>query len=88
MKKTNPSFISPSPVSLSNLFFAQTVTIAIFVAVHCDDHQQRMWPALSPIPAACSGGSGSDDSSKYHKYLAVAACKSFPPAYAHQQLQH
>jgi hypothetical protein len=63
MKKTNPSFISPSPFSLSNPFFAQTVTIAIFIAVHYDNRQQRMRPALSPLPAARSGGSSSDNSS-------------------------
>jgi hypothetical protein len=41
----------------------------------------------SPPPAACSGGSGSSDSSQYREHLAMAACKSFPQAYAHQQLQ-
>jgi hypothetical protein len=86
-EKTNPPFISPSPFSLSYPFFAQTVTIVIFIAVHCNDCQQHMRPALSPLPAARSGGSGSDDFSRYCKYLAVAVCKSFPPAYAHQQLQ-
>jgi hypothetical protein len=84
MKKTNPSFNFPFPFSLSNPFFAQTVTITIVIAIHPDDRQQRMWPALSPLPAACSGGSSSGDSSQYCKHLAVAACKSFPPAYVHQ----
>jgi hypothetical protein len=83
MKKTNPSFNSPSPFSLSNPFFAQTITIVIVIAIHHDDRQQHMWPALSPLPAACSEGSGSNDSSQFCKYLAVAACKSFPPAFAH-----
>jgi hypothetical protein len=50
MKKTNPSFNSPFPFSLSNPFFAQTVTISIVIAIHCDDCQQRMRPALSPPP--------------------------------------
>ncbi len=62
MKKTNPSFNSPSSFSLSNPFFSQTVTIAIVITVHRNDRQQCMWPALSPLPTACSGGSGSNDS--------------------------
>ncbi len=37
MKKTNPSFNSFSPFSLSNPFFAQTITIAIVIAIHCND---------------------------------------------------
>ncbi len=41
----------------------------------------------SPPPAARNRGNGSNDSSQSHKHLAVAACKSFPPVYAHQQLQ-
>jgi hypothetical protein len=48
MKKTNPSFGWFSPVSLSNPFFAQTVTIAIVIAIYCNDRQQLMQPALSP----------------------------------------
>jgi hypothetical protein len=48
MKKTNPSFNSFSPFSLSNPYFAQTITIAIIIAVHRNDRQQRMQPALSP----------------------------------------
>ncbi len=51
MKKTNPSFNSPSPFSLSNPFFAQTITVVIVIAVHCDDRQQRMQPALSRPPS-------------------------------------
>jgi hypothetical protein len=51
MKKTNPSFHSPSPFFLSNPFFAQTITIAIVIAVHHDNRQQRMQPALSPPPS-------------------------------------
>ncbi len=62
MKKTNPSFNSPSSFSLFNPFFAQTVTIVIVIAVHCNNHQRCMQPALSPLPAARSGGSGSNDS--------------------------
>ncbi len=53
MKKTNPSFDSPSPFSLSNPFFAQTVTIAIVIAVHCNNHQQQCGqpsPPPSPLP--------------------------------------
>jgi hypothetical protein len=50
MKKTNPSFNSFSLFSLSNPYFAQTITIAIAVAVHCIDRQQRMQLALSPPP--------------------------------------
>jgi hypothetical protein len=46
-KKTNPSFKSPCPFSLSNTFFAQTVAIAIVLAIHPDDRQQHIWPALS-----------------------------------------
>jgi hypothetical protein len=48
MKKTNPSFNSFSPFSLSNPFFAQTITIVIVIAIHCNDRQQCMQPALSP----------------------------------------
>ncbi len=48
MKKTNPSFNSFSPFSLSNPFFAQTITIAIIIAIHCNNRQQCMQPALSP----------------------------------------
>jgi hypothetical protein len=48
MKKTNPSFNSFSPFSLSNPYFARTITIAIVIAVHCNDCQQHMQPALSP----------------------------------------
>ncbi len=62
MNKTNPSFSSPSSFSLSNPFFAQTVTIAIVIAVHRNDCQQCMQSALSPLPAALSGGSCSNDS--------------------------
>ncbi len=62
MKKTIPSFNSPSSFSLFNPFFAQTVTIAIVIAVHCNARQRCMRPALSPLPAACSGGSGGDNS--------------------------
>ncbi len=52
MKKTNPSFNSFSPFSLSNPFFAQTITIAIVIAILCNDRQQRMQPALSPPPSS------------------------------------
>ncbi len=86
-EKTNPSFNSPCHFSLSNTYFSQTVAIAIVIAVHPDNRQQHMRQVLSPPPAACSGGSGSGNSSWYCKHLAMAACKSFPPAYAHQQLQ-
>jgi hypothetical protein len=48
MKKTNLSFESFSPFSLSNPFFAQTITIAIVIAIHRNDHQRHMQPALSP----------------------------------------
>jgi hypothetical protein len=48
MKKTNPSFNSFSPFSLSNPYFAQTITIAIVIAIHRNDRQQCMQPALSP----------------------------------------
>ncbi len=48
--KKNPSFISPSPFSLSNPFFAQTVTITIVIAIHRNNCQQCMWPALSSPP--------------------------------------
>jgi hypothetical protein len=82
-EKTNQSFHFPCPFSLSNTFFAQTVAIAIVIAVHPDNRQRHMRPALSPPPAACSGGSGSGNSSGYCKHLAMAGCKSFPPAYAH-----
>jgi hypothetical protein len=61
-EKTNPSFDSPSHFPLSNLFFAQTVAIAIVITIHPDDHQGRMRPALSPPPAARSRGSGSGNS--------------------------
>jgi hypothetical protein len=82
-EKTNPSFNSPSPFPLSNPSFVQTVTIAIVIAAHPDNSQQCMQPALPPpSPEACSGGSSSGNSSRYHKHLAVAACKSFQPAYA------
>jgi hypothetical protein len=47
-KKTNPSFNFLSSFSLSNPFFAQTITIAIVIAIHCKDLQQFMQPALSP----------------------------------------
>jgi hypothetical protein len=50
MKKTNPSFNSFSPFSLSNPYFAQTITIAIVIAFRRKDCQQRMQPALSPPP--------------------------------------
>jgi hypothetical protein len=50
-EKTNPSLNSPSPFSLSNPFFAQTVTIAIVIAIHHDNRQRRMRPALSPPPS-------------------------------------
>ncbi len=49
-EKTNPSFNSPSPFPLSNPFFAQTVSIAIVIAVHPNDRQWCMRPALSPPP--------------------------------------
>ncbi len=56
MKKTNPSFNSFSPFSLFNPFCAQTITIAIFITVHCNNNQQCMQPAFSsplpPSPAA------------------------------------
>ncbi len=48
MKKTNPSFNSFSPFALSNPYFSQTITIVIVIAVHFNDPQQRMQPALSP----------------------------------------
>jgi hypothetical protein len=55
MKKTIPSFNSFSPFSLSNPFFAQTITIAIVIAIHCNDRQQCMQPALSsPLPPPLS----------------------------------
>jgi hypothetical protein len=50
-EKTNPSFTSFSPFSLSNPYFAQTINIAIVIIVHRDDHQQCMQPALSPPPS-------------------------------------
>ncbi len=62
MKKSNPSFNSPSSFSLFNPFFSQTVTIAIVIAVHCNDRQRCMRPALYPLPSAHIRGSGSDDS--------------------------
>ncbi len=62
MKKTNPSFNSPSSFSLSNPFFAQTVTIAIVIAVHCNNRQRCMRPALSPLLTARSGSSRSNNS--------------------------
>jgi hypothetical protein len=49
-QKTNPSFNPPSPFPLSNPFFAQTVAIAIVIAVYPNDRQSRMRPALSPPP--------------------------------------
>jgi hypothetical protein len=59
-QKTNPSFNPPSPFPLSNPFFAQTVTVAIVIAVHPNDHQSCMWPALSPPqqPAAKTAAAG------------------------------
>jgi hypothetical protein len=48
MKKTNPSFNSFSPFSLSNPYFAQKITIAIVIAIHCINCQHRMQLALSP----------------------------------------
>jgi hypothetical protein len=48
MKETNPSFNSFSPYSLFNPFFAQTITIAIVIAIHSNNCQQCMQPALSP----------------------------------------
>ncbi len=86
--KNKPIFQFPPSFFLVQPLFAQTVTIAIVITVHLDNCQGRMRPALSPLPAACSGGSSSDDSSRYREHPAVAACKSFQPAYAHQQLQH
>jgi hypothetical protein len=62
-EKTNPSFNSPCHFSLSNTYFSQTVAIAIVIAVHPDNRQQHMRQVLSPPPAACSGGSGSGNSS-------------------------
>jgi hypothetical protein len=51
MKKTNPSINSFSPYSLFNSFFAQTITIAIVITIHCNNCQQRMQLALSrPLP--------------------------------------
>jgi hypothetical protein len=47
-EKTNPSFNSPSLFPLSNPFFAQTIAIAIVIAIHLDDRQRRMGLALSP----------------------------------------
>jgi hypothetical protein len=82
-EKTNPSFNTPSPFPLSNPFFAQTVAIEIVIAIHPNNRQRCMQPALSPPPAARSGGSGSGDSSQSREHLAVAARKSFPLAYAH-----
>jgi hypothetical protein len=64
MNKQTHLSIFPSPFPLPNTFFAQTVAIAIVIAVHPNDHQQRMWPALSPPPATHSRGSGSGDSSQ------------------------
>ncbi len=62
---------------------------------HCNRHcrPSQQLPAMHaasplPPPSARSGGSCSGNSSQYRKHLAVAACKSFPPAYAHWQLQH
>ncbi len=76
---------SPSPFPLSSPIFAQTVAIAIVIAVHPDDQQQRMRPALSlpPPPAARGGGGGSGKPRQSRKCLAVAACKSSLPAYTH-----
>ncbi len=84
--KNKPIFHFPLSFILVQSLFAQKVTIAISIAIHGNNTQQRMQPALSPLPAARSGGSGSNDSSQYHEYLALAACKLFPPACAHQQL--
>ncbi len=78
-----PPLLFPCPTPL----FAQTVSIEFFIAVHPDNRQRRMRPALSPPPAAHSKGSGSGDSSQSRKHLAVTVLKSFPPAYAHWQLQ-
>ncbi len=36
-EKTKPSLIYFSPFSLSNPFFAQTITIVIVIAAHCND---------------------------------------------------
>jgi hypothetical protein len=47
-EKTNPSFNSFSPFSLSNPYFAQAITFAIVISVHRNDRQQRMQPAPSP----------------------------------------
>jgi hypothetical protein len=82
-----PIFHFPLSFFLVQSLFCLIVTIAIFFTVHHDNHQRRMRPALSPLPAAHSGGSSSNDSSWYREYLVVAACKSFSPVYAHQQLQ-
>ncbi len=49
-EKTNPSSIPPVLFPCPTLFFAQTVAIAIVIAVHPDDRQQHMRPALSPPP--------------------------------------
>jgi hypothetical protein len=55
MNKTNPSFNSFSPFSLSNPYFAQTITIGIVIAVHRINCQRRMQPALSsPFPPPLS----------------------------------
>jgi hypothetical protein len=37
---------------LSNPFIAQTVAFVIVIAVHPDNRQQRMQPALSPPPSS------------------------------------
>jgi hypothetical protein len=47
-EKANLSFNSPCLFSLSNTFIVQTVAIAIVIAIHPDNHQQHMRPALSP----------------------------------------
>ncbi len=47
-EKANPYFNSPCPFPLSKTFFAQTVAIAIVIAIHPDDCQKHMRPALSP----------------------------------------
>jgi hypothetical protein len=47
-EKTMPPFNSSSPFPLSNPISSQTVTIAIVIAVHPDNRQQRMRQALSP----------------------------------------
>jgi hypothetical protein len=89
MKKTNPSFNSFSPFSLSNPFFAQTITIAIVIAVHCNDRQQRMQPALSPpLPPSLVNYHRHRDDLNYYQHtpcfrlqrtLVTAATTTLPP---------